>query len=421
MGAAKSPSPATAVSQSGPGGGTDLKDLGHVFSSFAVDSALAESIIHSESGLTDDFHYVESFQLLLKVHDVVKTHDIERQAAVAITACLQEASFIRVKSARECMRRRDAGADLVLNLRTTAGSSSQIIVEVKTSGQPRLAREAVNQLLRLRSEFPDAYGVFVAPYVSPEAAEICRKDGIGYLDLAGNCRLSFDQVFISREGFRNQFTQRRDLRSLYAPKATRVLRVLLMGKSTWWKTQALADEAGVSIGQVANVKKNLRDREWVAEGKEGFRLASPQALLREWAQNYTYRKNTVRDFYAMAETDQVEAVIAKACRELGIEYAFTGFSAARRIAPAVRGQRAMAYVGTISETLLKRAGLKEVSSGANVSLLVPYDEGVYYMANEVDSMRTVCPIQLYLDLKGYKGRGDEAAEAVWQQEISKLW
>lgn len=81
----------------------------------------------------------------------------------------------------------------------------------------------------------------------------------------------------------------------------------------------------------------------------------------------------------------------------------------------------MAYVSAISETLLKRAGLKEVSSGANVSLLVPYDEGVYYMASEVDSMRTVCPVQLYPDLKGYKGRGDDAAEAVWQQEISKLW
>jgi hypothetical protein len=355
------------------------------------------------------------------VHDIVKVYDLKRQATAAIAACLQEAPFIRVRSARKTGRRRDAGADLVLNLRTKAGSSAQIIVEAKTSGQPRLARETVNHLLRLRSQFPDAYGVFVAPYVSPESAEICSKDGIGYLDLAGNCHLSFDQVLICREGFRNRFTQRRDLRSLYAPKATRVLRVLLMGKAKWWKTQALADEADVSIGQVANVKKNLRDREWVAEGEEGFRLASPQTLLREWAENYTYRKNTVRDFYAMGETDQVEAVIAEACRELGIEYAFTGFSAARRIAPAVRGQRAMAYVGTISEALLKRAGLKEVSSGANVSLLVPYDEGVYYMASEIDSMKTVCPIQLYLDLKGYKGRGDEAAEAVWQQEISKLW
>jgi len=348
----------------------------------------------------------------------VKAQDIGRRAAAALTACLQEAPFIRVKSERG--RRLDDEADIVLNLRTKAGSFS-LIVEVKTTGQPRVAREAVNHLLLLRREQPDAYGVFVAPYVSPEAAEICRKDDIGYLDLAGNCRLSFDQVFISREGFRNKFTQRRDLRSLYAPKATRVLRALLMSKSKWWKTQALADEVGVSIGQVANVKKNLRDREWVADGKEGFRLANPEALLREWADNYTYRKNTVRDFYAMGETDQVEAVIAKECRELGIEYAFTGFSAARRVAPAVRGQRAMAYVSAISEALLKQAGLKEVSSGANVSLLVPYDEGVFYMASEVDSMRTVCPIQLYLDLKGYKGRGDEAAEAVWQQEISKLW
>jgi hypothetical protein len=348
----------------------------------------------------------------------VKAQDIEERAAAALTACLQEAPFIRVKPERT--RRRDDEADIVLNLRTKAGSLS-LMAEVKTTGQPRVAREAVNHLLRLRREHPDAYGVFVAPYVSPEAAEICRKDDIGYLDLAGNCRLSFDQVFISREGFRNKFTQRRDLRSLYAPKATRVLRALLMSKSKWWKIQALADEVGVSIGQIANVKKNLRDREWLADGKEGFRLTNPQALLREWADNYTYRNSTVRDFYAMNEIDDVEAAIAKECREFGVEYAFTGFSAARRIAPTVRGQRAMAYVSTISEALLKRVGLKEVSSGANVSLLVPYDEGVFYMASEVDSMRTVCPVQLYLDLKGYKGRGDEAAEAVWQQEISKLW
>ncbi len=348
----------------------------------------------------------------------MKAQDIEERAAAALTACLQEAPFIRVKPERR--RRRDDEADIVLNLRTKAGSLS-LMAEVKTTGQPRVAREAVKHLLRLRREHPDAYGVFVAPYVSPEAAEICRKDDIGYLDLAGNCRLSFDQVFISREGFRNKFTQRRDLRSLYAPKATRVLRALLMSKSKWWKIQALADEVGVSIGQIANVKKILRDREWLADGKEGFRLTNPQALLREWADNYTYRNSTVRDFYAMNELDDVEAAIAKECRELGVEYAFTGFSAARRIAPTVRGQRAMAYVSTTSEALLKRVGLKEVSSGANVSLLVPYDKGVFYMASEVDSMRTVCPVQLYLDLKGYKGRGDEAAEAVWQQEISKLW
>ena len=351
----------------------------------------------------------------------MKELDIQERAADALRACLGEVPFIRVNRVRENQRQGNIEADLLLDLQIKDGPSRQIVVEAKANGQPRLAREAINQLLRCRSEFPEAYGVFMAPYISPEAAEICAKEGVGYLDLAGNCRLSFGQVFIRREGIRNPFTQKRDLRSLYAPKSTRVLRVLLMRKSEWWKTQALADEAGVSLGQVANVKKRLRDREWVANGDAGFRLTNPQSLLTEWAENYTYRKNTVRDFYSMKGTDEVEEDLAKACRELDIPYAFTGFSAARRVAPTVRGQRVMAYVSTISEVLLERARLKEVPSGATVSLMLPYDEGVYYMARDVNSLKVVCPVQLYLDLKGYKGRGEEAAEAVWKQELSGLW
>jgi hypothetical protein len=351
----------------------------------------------------------------------MKEMEIKERAAAALQACLAEVPFIRVRRVRENQRQGNVEADLMLDLQIKGGPSRQIVVDAKVNGQPRLAREAVNQLLRCRVAFPEAYGVFMAPYISPESAEICAKEEVGYVDLAGNCRLSFGQVFIRREGIRNLFAQKRDLRSLYAPKSTRVLRVLLMRNSEWWKTQAMADEAGVSLGQVANVKKRLRDREWVADGDAGFRLTNPQSLLSEWAENYTYRKNTVRDFYSMKDTDEAEEALATACRELEVPYALTGFSAARRIAPAVRGQRVMAYVSTIPDGLLERARLKEVHSGANVSLMLPYDEGVYYMAREVDSLRVVCAAQLYLDLKGYKGRGEEAAEAVWKQELSKLW
>lgn len=350
----------------------------------------------------------------------MKDKNIQERAADAIRACLGEVPFMYVKRVSEHQRQGNAEADLLLDLQIKDGPSMQIVVEEKSNGQPRLAREAVNQLLRCRSAFPEAYGVFMAPYISPEAAEICVKDGFGYLDLAGNCCLSFGQVFIRRDGIRNPFPQKRALRSLYAPKSTRVLRVLLMRKSAW-KTQALADEAGVSLGQVANVKKLLRDREWVAEGNAGFRLTNPQSLLTDWAESYTYRKNTVRDFYSMKGMDELEEALVKACGKLAIPYAFTGFSAARRIAPAVRGQRAMAYVSTISESLLEWVGLKEVASGANVSLLIPYDDGVFYGARDIEGLRVVCPVQLYLDLKGYKGRGEEAAAAIWKQELSKLW
>ena len=154
----------------------------------------------------------------------MKEADIQERAIASIRACLEEVPFIQVKQIRKNQRRGNAEADLVVDLQIKGGSPRQIVVEIKANGQPRLARDAVNQLLRWCAAFPEAYGVFMAPYISPQSAEICAKEGIGYLDLAGNCRLSLGQVFIRREVARNPFAQKRELRSLYAPKSTRVLR-----------------------------------------------------------------------------------------------------------------------------------------------------------------------------------------------------
>jgi hypothetical protein len=137
----------------------------------------------------------------------------------------------------------------------------------------------------------------------------------------------------------------------------------------------LANEAAVSLGQVANVKKLLRDREWIAEGTEGFKLSDPQGLLNEWSENYSCRKNQVRDFYSLKGPEEVEDAVAKACAELDMTYAFTGFSAARRIAPAVRRQRAACYLRSITDAFLEKTGLKEVTSGATATLMIPYDKG----------------------------------------------
>src|SRR5439155_948817 len=147
--------------------------------------------------------------------------------------------------------------------------------------------------------------------------------GIGYVDLAGNCRLSFDQVYIRREGRPNPYIQKRDLRSLYAPKAERVLRVLMAHPYRQWKLTTLAREAEVSLGQAYNVKKLLRDR--------------------------------------------------------------------------------------------------EVSSGANLRLIEPYDDGVFYGAREVEGASVVSPAQLYLDLLNTAGRGEEAAAALLEQVIKPQW
>jgi len=347
---------------------------------------------------------------------------LDERAEAALRKCLEEVPFIQVKRAKTPTMQRAISPNLLLKLKLSDGEQL-LIAEVKRSGQPKLAREAVNQLLRYRQEFPDAYRVFVAPYISPQAAEICSHEGVGYVDFAGNCRLSFQQVYILREGRPNPFSQKRGLRSLYSPKASRVLRVLLVsaGQNRHWKVEALAKEAEVSLGQVSNVKKRLSDREWLQSEPDGFGLSKPAALLEEWSQNYTYRRNTVRDFYSLDPIAEIEARLGQVCQRVRIKYALTGFSVAARLAPALRHQRAMAYVQDDIDDIARQLNLKEVGSGANISLFVPYDEGVFYDMHEFEGVQIVASIQAYLDLKGFPGRGDEAAHALLEQVIKRKW
>ena len=341
--------------------------------------------------------------------------DTEAAAQNTLRGILEKIPFLKIVSIE---RERD-GMDFVVNL-AFDNKKRVLIVEVKNNGQPRVAREAVNKLVRYRDSYPNTYGVFMAPYISPQAAEICRKDGIGYIDFAGNSYLSFGQVYIEQTGRPNPFKTRRDLTSLYSPKASRVLRVLMNNPGRTWKIQDLANEAGVSIGQIANVKKLLLDRERIGQ-QNGFSLIEPWKLLEEWSNAYTYRKNQVRNFYSLKSIPEIEVELARVCSEKGIEYALTGFSGAARFAPAVRYNRAMAYVSTMLEDMVSLLNLKEVESGANVMLLEPYDEGVFYGTQVIDDIKIASSVQIYLDLRGYKGRGEEAAEVLLRDVIKPKW
>jgi hypothetical protein len=337
-----------------------------------------------------------------------------------LRGCLEQIPSLSIKRVQREPRLDKVSPDLALRLKTPDGEQ-MVLVEVKSSGQPRVVREAVNQLLQYRSKYPEVYGVVVAPYVSPQAARICVEEGIGYLDLAGNCRLSFQRIYVERAGRPNPTPQRRDLRSFYSPRATRVLRVLLLDPRKTWRLQPLAQEAGVSLGQVFNVKKLLVDREWIRSGEEGLRLVEPASLLTEWSENYNVRRNTGRDFYALDSPGEMEARLANTCREAGIRYALTAFSAAARLAPMVRYQRVFAYAQGDVDDVARRLSLKEVPSGANVTLLSPYDEGVLYGATDVDGVQIVSAVQAYLDLIGYRGRGEEAATFLLEQVIQRRW
>ena len=85
------------------------------------------------------------------------------------------------------------------------------------------------------------------------------------------------------------------------------------------------------------------------------------------------------------------------------------------MAPAVRYHRATAYVVGDVDAIAEKLGLKQVSSGSNVTLIEPYDAGVFFGSRSLDGTPVVSPIQIYLDLMRIKGRGEEAAAAILEQ------
>ena len=355
---------------------------------------------------------------------LVKERGLAPEAADRLLETVREAPFLADASIRRERARGDSRIDFVFSIRA-ATIDRRLVCEVKSSGQPRIARETCLDLVDYARSDKRAYPVFIAPYISPEAASICEGYGVGYLDMAGNCRLVFDRVFIRREGYRKSAIQKRDLRSLYSPKAERVLRVLLTAGKRSWKMQELADEADVSLGQIANVKKILADREWIDIEPSGFSLRSLEdealPMLKEWAANYRFSRNSPADYYSLKTIPQMEAELAAASRQFNVRLAFTGFAGAARFAPAVRYQRITAYAGGDISVLLERLGLKPVTSGANVTIIQPYDEGVFYGTREMEDAPIVSPVQLYLDLEQTKGRGEEAAAAILEEVIKPRW
>lgn len=309
---------------------------------------------------------------------------------------------------------------------TRADRTTMIGVECKSLGEPRYIRTAIQQLKDfIRQTGQDVYGVVAAPYISSESSSICRENGIGYIDLAGNCFFNINNLglFVEKKGFENKKTERRSLRSIFSPKASRILRAMLSNPKKGWKMQELSDEADVSLGLASKVKERLLDMEYAREEKWGVFIAKPEELLEKWVEYYSFRKNKIYDYFTIEDIKDTELSLSKYCGEKQISYALTLFSGIALVAPYARYTRGFIYIGDKGkiQEVTDFLKLKKVDSGANFTILEPYDEGVFYGAREINGVTVASDIQLYLDLIGYKGRGEESAKFLFEQRIKNGW
>jgi RecB family endonuclease NucS len=109
--------------------------------------------------------------------------NIEQQAEAVIRARLEGIPVLKSIDVEREAPVESVSVDILVTVELP-NTSQTLLVETKNSGQPRIARDAVNQLRVYLERFPGAYGILLAPYVSPTTASICKEAGIGYTPLA---------------------------------------------------------------------------------------------------------------------------------------------------------------------------------------------------------------------------------------------
>ena len=302
----------------------------------------------------------------------------------------------------------------------TAGEHT-FVLECKSSGSLGPVSMAINQLSQAPHHFPGpAIPLLAVPYMGETARAYCEENGIAWLDLSGNGRITAPGMFYQEIGHPNRFPRPGRPESAFGPKGSRITRQLLMDPDTSVRQRDLATTTGLNEGHVSRIVGKLVDTGLVQRGDNGIRVVDADLLMDAWREEYRFDRHTVITGHVAARSgDGLLHSLAATLSEFEVPHALTGLPAAWLWTKQAGFRLVTVYLADIpSAGLMTDLGFREEPRGANTWLVVPNDEGVFHGASQVDGVRCVHPVQAYLDLKDHPERASEAADELRTQLLS---
>lgn len=324
----------------------------------------------------------------------------------------------------------DLGFDFTFGAKAPQGPRIEFVVECKQSPRPvHFPHVAIEREFRDLSPYLIRVPVLAAPVIGPRMAEVCWENGWSWFDLTGNCRFCVPgYLFIERKGGKPTHRRPRVGANLGTPEASRVLRAIFQPYqlSSFWNQRDLQERCrpGVSLGLVNKVLSYLRAEKYLKEDEQGaYRISDAAGLLRAWKTAYQFKRVRQLRLFTLKRPAEIEQALRGIGPHGDVKVAYAAFSAADLQAPAVRQPKTWLMVSPDwEEEVLNALGAKSVDSGENLIVLVPPDEGPFFEP-ELHEGRLACtqPLQTYLDVSQFSGRGEEAAEALLEQVIKPAW
>ncbi|MEO6785460.1 MAG: hypothetical protein ABI318_04940, partial [Chthoniobacteraceae bacterium] len=326
----------------------------------------------------------------------------------------------------------DKGFDLLATLPLPGGGKAALCVECKSELRPSVFRMLADRVFSPLGRPMIVVPVLALPWVSPRVAELCAEHGWSWFDLAGNHRLDVPGLLSLRHTGNEPVHKRpRPTANLGTPEAGRVIRALLLpdhaGMRWTQREMQMHCQPNVSLGLVNKVVRHLRDEAFI-EGADagGFRLRDPMRLLFAWRDAYRFDRHERHGYFTMLQGKKLRDALASLGSRTGGFAAYAAFSAAEFQAPHVRQPKTWLYVREQEISKFEKlVEAKRVESGENLVVLIPDDDGVFYLGDggTMGDHRMSCTnaVQTYVDLHHCGGRGEEAAEALMNQRLKPEW
>ncbi len=325
-------------------------------------------------------------------------------------------------------RDRPSEADALLDLTDPRGASTQLRIELKS----RLFPSEIVRQLRWYGE--RGSWLVAAPLLGPRARQLLADEGISWIELGTQeCLIAVGTLRIERLPARRGSVRRtgggsiraagtasdpgrRYVADLFAGKALRIVRWLLIDPQRQWTVDEMVSAASASPGFVSRTFATLERDAYMERGRRANRVRDADGLLGAWEAASPPPDRTVSRVSLLPTPQAILDVI----RELpqAPRYALTAEAAAEQVAPFARFSRVEMYVDETKpwERVLE---LTPVPRGGNVDLIVPVDTGVFDGSLRTLGLSLVSRPQLYVDLKRRPGPASEAADflrdrgAIW--------
>lgn len=294
------------------------------------------------------------------------------------------------------------------------GKSPEIISEVGTEKICLKIRPILHPNRRLLEEEPVSDALLLCPHIAEPLASDLRKAGRPHADLNGRLFFRTPSGLVDIRQQESKYRNPSTGPDPFSPKATRILRHLLCRRQAEVTQAELEKKTGASRALVSQVLSRLEENGWVEQlssssrGRPGlYRLADFDGLLDAWANRDEWRKRvTIHQYSVLSNTP--DGIARKLVEAVGSEsIAFSQWFAAWLRRPHTIPPLVSAYVK--KRHILDIAPARQVSSGGNLWLLVPEDEGVWQQGRETEGFPLVSDVQIYLDLLQVGQRGPETA------------